>query len=135
MSVDVLKLLRESGGKSVKIPLSSPDAQRPPQKRISRATGPGLARQAFNYTKARVAHAVAGFPACTEEQVAKRFAICESNHCGLYKIKVPGEHGKCMHASCGCSLKNVGIKGKNKLHYAEQACPVGEWGSEVQSSS
>ena len=87
---------------------------------------PSLAVKAKNFAVASAKHAAAGFPQATDEQVAERFAACES--CPLFKPK-GDDHGVCTHGSCGCSLKAVGLSGKNKLRWADQSCPVGRWKS------
>lgn len=84
---------------------------------------PGLARQAFNYAKAAAAHVAAGRPICSDEQVAERFAICQA--CPLFRYISEGR-GKCAHSTCGCSLKAVGLTGRNKLRWADQVCPYTE---------
>lgn len=87
---------------------------------------PSLAVKAKNFAAASAHHAAAGFPQATDEQVAERFAACES--CPLFKPK-SGGHGVCTHGSCGCSLKAVGLEGRNKLRWADQSCPEGRWKS------
>jgi len=82
---------------------------------------PGLLVKANNYRKARAEHKRAGKPEATDEQVAERFAICQA--CPLFKPKGDGQ-GVCTHPSCGCSLKTVGLTGRNKLRWAEQQCPL-----------
>lgn len=90
---------------------------------------PGLLRKAVNFTKAAVDHARKGFTRVSDEVVTARFNVCSSNTCGFYK-SLNNQEGQCLHPSCGCSLKPVGISGKNKLRWAEQQCPVGLWQTE-----
>ncbi len=93
-----------------------------PRKKM-RVKPPGLMRQGVNYAQAAVKHELAGRPECTDEQVAERFAICQSNRCGFFIDKGEGL-GQCAHQSCGCSLKRLSVKGeKSKLRWADQECP------------
>lgn len=87
---------------------------------------PSLVRKAVNFTEAAARYVAAGRPETTDEQVTERFAICQA--CPLYKPKGPGE-GVCTHPSCGCSLKAVGLAGKNKLRWLTESCPTGKWQS------
>lgn len=84
---------------------------------------PSLLRKGQNFTRASIEHARSGFQLATDEQVEERFAICQA--CPIFKPIKDGE-GVCTHTSCGCSLKRVGVKGKNKLRWAEQVCPYTE---------
>lgn len=85
---------------------------------------PSLFVKGANFIRAGASHIAAGTPQATDEQVAERFAICQA--CPLFKPKEDG-HGVCTHSSCGCSLKTIGLTGKNKLRWADQACPIGSW--------
>lgn len=87
---------------------------------------PGLIRKAANFTKATAAHVAAGRPEASDEQVAERFAKCQA--CPLFKATSEGQ-GRCTHSTCGCNLKVVGLKGRNKLRWADQKCPIGKWGA------
>lgn len=87
---------------------------------------PNIIRQGINYSVASVKHVAAGSPKASDEDVNKRFAICQSNQCGYYKV-LKDSNGQCLHPSCGCPLKPVGINGNNKLRWADQKCPVGMW--------
>jgi hypothetical protein len=79
---------------------------------------------AKNLAVASAEHAAAGFPKASDEDVATRFAICQQ--CELYEAIGP-DHGRCLHKSCGCNLKAVGLSGLNKLRWAEQSCPIRKW--------
>lgn len=92
--------------------------------RTGKAAPPSLAGRARNFARAYVQHRKAGSPKATDEQVAARFAVCQS--CELFTPKGEGQ-GICSHKSCGCNLKRVGLAGLNKLRWADQACPVGLW--------
>lgn len=85
---------------------------------------PSLLAKAVNFGKAAAKHVAAGRPLATDETVAERFAICQS--CEIFKPKSVGE-GVCTHKSCGCNLKTVGLTGRNKLRWADQACPLAKW--------
>jgi hypothetical protein len=91
---------------------------------VTRLPKPTLAQKAVNFAGAAARHIAAGRPQCTDEQVEERFAICQG--CELYEAKNDSQ-GTCNHPSCGCSLKRVGVNGKNKLRWADQACPLGKW--------
>lgn len=76
-----------------------------------------VVQKAMNFAKASAQHAAAGAPKCTDEQIAARFAICES----------------CPHLKCGaCELCGCPVarekKFISKLSWADQACPAGKWG-------
>lgn len=91
--------------------------------------GPSLLRQAANFSGAVARHIAAGRPQATDEQVAARWAVCQANQCGLFRLLGEGQ-GQCLHKSCGCSLKMVGSESSvapNKLRWADQKCPVGLW--------
>ncbi len=91
--------------------------------------GPGYFERARNFSTAAAAHRRAGRPKATDEQVAERFAICQTNACGLYKAIGEGS-GTCLHKTCGCNLRAIGNEAlltPNKLRWADQACPVGKW--------
>jgi hypothetical protein len=85
---------------------------------------PTILQQAKNFAKAAVQHVACGRPQATDDQVAIRFEICQG--CELFKDTQDGT-GRCLHPSCGCSLKKVGVKGLNKLRWADQACPLKKW--------
>ena len=80
---------------------------------------PGFLQRATNFATSAIRHVGEGAPRCTEEEVAARFAICQSNECGLFK------ENRCM--KCGCGL--TGQRGLvSKLSWAGESCPVGKWG-------
>ena len=82
--------------------------------------------RATNFATSAVRHVSQGAPRCTEEEVAARFAICQSNECGFFK------ENRC--AKCGCGLS--GQKGLvSKLSWAGESCPVGKWGPIVREKS
>lgn len=71
---------------------------------------PSLAQQAVNFARAATAHALAGMPKASNEEAARRLAICRANTCGQY---LPGD--RC--AKCGCRMEI-------KAAWAEQRCPL-----------
>ena len=85
---------------------------------------PGMLGMASNFVRAAAGHLAAGRPSATDEQVAERFAICQQ--CELYEARNPA-YGRCLHPSCGCQLKSVGVHGLNKLRWADQGCPLKKW--------
>lgn len=94
------------------------------KKGVTSRKGPSAVQMGANFASALASHVKAGRPQATDEEVAERFAICQK--CDLFEPKKEG-HGKCLHKSCGCSLKAVGISGLNKLRWADQSCPLGLW--------
>lgn len=89
------------------------------------SSGPGLFKKVVNFSRAATSHLVKGSPQATDEQVAERFAICQE--CVEYFKPTSEGQGRCTHPSCGCPLKPVGLTGRNKLRWADQACPIGRW--------
>jgi hypothetical protein len=92
--------------------------------KLSELRAPGGMRKVANFVAASTQHLKAGRPQATDEQVAERFAICQG--CELFTLKDEGV-GTCNHPSCGCSLKRVGIKGRNKLRWGDSKCPLEKW--------
>jgi hypothetical protein len=80
---------------------------------------PGFLERVGNFARSTIRHVGEGAPRCTDEEVAARFAICQSNECGFFK------ENRC--AKCGCGLS--GQRGLvSKLSWAGESCPVGKWG-------
>lgn len=73
---------------------------------------PGILEKIVNFAAAAVRHAAAGLPQATAEQAAARLAICES--CEHF------DGGTCRLCGCGMEVK---------VSWAEQACPIGRWGT------
>jgi hypothetical protein len=76
-----------------------------------------LLQKATNFAASLASHVAAGMPQASEEEVARRFAICEG--CEHYDGKA------CKQ--CGCPV----VREKqfiSKLAWADQSCPVGKWG-------
>lgn len=109
-----------------KIKPGSPAAKHAERQLRRQQSGPGLIRKASNYAKATAKHIAAGRPKATDDQVAARFRVCQQ--CPLFLAVGDGsKKGRCTHVECGCSLNTVGLKGKNKLRWADQVCPDGRW--------
>lgn len=79
-------------------------------------TSVSLLQKAKNFAAAAVQHVAAGAPRATDEEVARRFSICQG--CEFYDGKA------CM--KCGCPIVREG-KFISKLAWADQKCPVGKW--------
>jgi len=76
-----------------------------------------LAEKAVNFAKSAAQHVSAGLPQATEEEVARRFAICEGcEHFDGHACK-----------KCGCPVIRE-KKFLSKLSWAGESCPVGKWG-------
>jgi hypothetical protein len=79
--------------------------------------GVSLMTKARNFAASAAKHLAAGMPQATEEQVAARFAICQT----------------CEHfdgtacRQCGCPVVRE-KKFLSKLSWANESCPVGKWG-------
>lgn len=87
--------------------------------RIRRDYGsPGLAiiQKAANFAASAAKHVAAGMPQASEEEVARRFAICED--CEHFNGRA------CKQ--CGCPVVRE-KKFLSKLSWANEKCPVGKW--------
>ena len=87
---------------------------------------PNIIQRGINLGKAIVKHVKCGCHHCTDEQKNARFAICQSNRCGFFKVHAEG--GICTHNSCGCYIRSGG-KFMDKLSWAESKCPKKLWGA------
>ena len=74
-------------------------------------------QKALNFAASSAKHVAAGMPQATEEQVAERFAICQS--CDHF------DGSACRQ--CGCPVVRE-RKFLSKLSWAGESCPVGKWG-------
>jgi hypothetical protein len=81
------------------------------------AVNPSLAEKVANFATSAARHFAAGMPQATEEQVAARFAICQT--CEHFDGKA------CRQ--CGCPVVRE-KKFLSKLSWAGESCPVGKWG-------
>jgi hypothetical protein len=79
--------------------------------------GVSLLQKAANFAASAARHVAAGMPQASEEEVARRFAICEG--CEHFDGRA------CKQ--CGCPV----VRQKqflSKLSWANESCPVGKWG-------
>lgn len=81
--------------------------------------GPSLVQKAANFATAAVQHVAAGMPMASDEEVARRFAICQA--CEHF------DGDACR--KCGCAVKRERTF-FSKLSWASQSCPVGKWGTQ-----
>jgi hypothetical protein len=79
--------------------------------------GVSLVTRAANFAASAAKHVAAGMPQATEEQVAARFAICQT--CEHF------DGSACRQ--CGCPVVRE-KKFLSKLSWANESCPVGKWG-------
>jgi uncharacterized paraquat-inducible protein A len=63
-------------------------------------------------------HVYKGFPKSTKQQILDRYSICLS--CEF----LDKEKAQCLQ--CGCNINNKRIF-LNKLAWADQECPIGNW--------
>lgn len=84
-----------------------------------RHTKPGvsLLTKAKNFASSAARHVAAGMPQATDQEVARRFAICET--CDHFDGRA------CK--KCGCPVVRE-KKFLSKLSWAGESCPVGKWG-------
>lgn len=78
---------------------------------------PSLVEKAVNFATSAARHVAAGAPQASQEEVSRRFAICQS--CEFYDGKACGK--------CGCPVVRE-KKFLSKLSWANESCPVGKWG-------
>lgn len=93
------------------------DETHPAYPRAKPAKGPSLLQKAANFAASAAAHVAAGMPRASEEEVARRFAICQG--CEFFDGKA------CT--KCGCPV----VREKqfvSKLSWANERCPAGKWG-------
>jgi len=72
-----------------------------------------------NFAGAAIDHAAAGFPVCSDEQIKKRFSICQT--CEFLT------NNTC--SKCGCPISRTKTFA-SKLAWADQECPIGKWKKE-----
>lgn len=88
---------------------------------------PPFGKRLANFSVAAIGHLLAGCPACTQEQIDERYAVCVT--CPLYR---PDKHnpdvGICTHEKCGCGVSRE-QKFITKLGWLDGACPLGKWPS------
>ena len=78
---------------------------------------PSLLARISNFATAAAQHVAAGAPMASDEEIARRHAICVG--CEFYDGKA------CI--KCGCPVKRERAY-LSKLSWADQSCPVGKWG-------
>lgn len=83
----------------------------------SQPAPPSLLTKAANFAAAAAKHVAAGAPMASDEEVARRFAICQG--CEFYDGKACSK--------CGCPVNRERAY-LSKLSWADQSCPVGKWG-------
>lgn len=76
-----------------------------------------MAQAMRNLAASAAKHLAAGMPRATDEQVAARFAICQT--CEHYDGRA------CK--KCGCPIVRE-RQFVSKLSWANESCPVGKWG-------
>lgn len=77
------------------------------------------------YLKEYARHVLNGKPESTERQIIDRFKICQG--CEEY---IPQQINSGQCAECGCVINLLpASKGKNKLAWADEECPLGKWSS------
>lgn len=87
--------------------------------RRNEATAPSLLQKAANFASSAARHVAAGMPRATQEEIDRRFAICQQ--CEHFDGKA------CRQ--CGCPV----VREKqfiSKLSWANEKCPAGKWGPE-----
>lgn len=80
---------------------------------------PGLLTKAANFASSVANHVASGMPCATQEEIDRRFAICQQ--CEHFDGKA------CRQ--CGCPV----VREKqfiSKLSWANEKCPAGKWGPE-----
>lgn len=85
-----------------------------------RKPGPSLLQKAVNFAKSAAAHVAAGMPRASDEEIERRFSICQG--CEHYDGRA------CT--KCGCPVVRES-KFVSKLAWANEKCPVGKWGPEL----
>ena len=83
---------------------------------------PSVFQKAANFAKSATRHVAAGMPQASEDEVARRFAICEA--CEHFDGRA------CKQ--CGCPVVRE-KKFLSKLSWANEKCPVGKWGPAAAS--
>lgn len=92
------------------------DETHPAYPRTAKA-GVSMVQKAANFAASAARHVASGMPQAADEEVARRFAICEA--CEHFDGKA------CRQ--CGCPVVRE-RKFLSKLSWANELCPVGKWG-------
>lgn len=83
---------------------------------VPKTDGPSIATKAANFATSAAKHVAAGMPQATEDEVARRFSICQG--CEFFD-------GKACR-KCGCPVVRE-RKFLSKLSWANEKCPAGKW--------
>jgi len=81
---------------------------------------PGALERMKNFASASAQHIAAGMPRASDEEIARRFDICQV--CEFFDGK------SCTKCGCGISRD---AKHLSKLAWSDQSCPVGKWGKVI----
>jgi hypothetical protein len=81
------------------------------------ARPPSMLQKARNFAAAAVQHAAAGMPMCSEDEISRRYSICQ----GCEHLR----DGACTKCGCPVVRKKAYL---SKLSWADQSCPIGKWG-------
>ena len=84
---------------------------------------PSLPARISHFTIAVLKHALNGNPTCTQEEVDRRFEICQKCH---FLRQKKGKY-YCGNLGCGCNVGRERKKYLNKLGWSDQECPDGRW--------
>lgn len=88
--------------------------------KISEENDITFAQKISNFGKALSSHISQGMPQCSEEQILKRYSICQD--CEFFKDETCSK--------CGCPIfRNKRFA--SKLAWADQECPIGKWTKEI----
>lgn len=79
--------------------------------------GPSLLQKAKNLAVSAAGHVAAGMPQASDEEIARRFAICQQ--CEQF------DGAACRKCGCGISRERRFF---SKLSWAAEKCPIGKWG-------
>ena len=71
-----------------------------------------------NFLKALWFHIGAGLPKSTQDQIDKRFDVCQK--CEMFDNR----SSQCLVCGCNLSRKKVFL---NKLAWSDQKCPLNKW--------
>lgn len=83
---------------------------------VQRAAMPSLATRAANFTSSAARHIAAGAPQASDEEIERRFAICQQ--CQHF------DGTACRKCGCGISRERRFL---SKIAWAREKCPAGKW--------
>lgn len=87
---------------------------------IREKSGPSLGSKVLNFAKSAINHVANGAPLCTEDQIEKRYSVC--NGCEFL------QDNSCT--KCGCPISRT-KHFVSKIAWADQECPIGKWKKEI----